>query len=252
MSITTVAGDLTLANQVSTAGGDITLSPAGNVNLAYNGTVVTQTTANLTITRPVLLQANATITQTVGNSADTLLFNGTIDSPGTAYSLTVTGAGDNVTFIGAIGSTDPLSALTVTSAAALTIPNVGNSVGPSAGVGILSIAAGAAGSIAFSGTYYQTSGNQSWAAGILGSSRTLTTSAATTFLTPATLAIHGDFTSTAGNATLISNDIDMGNFGTWNLGASTPLFLYPGTDYGDEYRLSAIGWNLDSDGTGTA
>ena len=249
LNVTTASGDLTLASQISSGTGDISLSPAGNVNFAYSSLpIITQTTANLTIARPVILQADATITQVTGSGLDTIQFQSTIDSQNsTARALTVTGAGDNVIIAGATGASNQLSSLTVTSGAVISVYNVGNSATPSAGVATLSVTADTTGSIIFSGSYYQTGGNQSWIAGTSATPRSLTTLGATSWYTQATLAVEGNLTS-ATSQTFYSNDINLGGYGAWNWGSSNTLHFYtytPSTQMNVGYDDgNSAHWNL--------
>jgi cytoskeletal protein CcmA (bactofilin family) len=225
------AGSLYLNQSVTTTTGNITLSPTGSVYLNYvtPAYVISQTTGNLTVSRPVILQANAAIRQTTGSSSNTILFDtgATINSPTTAHALTVTGGGTNVTFTEAIGAADSLSALTVTSAGTVTVANVGLDAAtdiPGVTTGALSITGTTA--VTCTGTFYYTTGTQTWQAGTIGGTAeaiTMSGAAATAFITNGKLNLYGNVTSATYDLTLRSNDIGLNpggtTFGAWNTGA---------------------------------
>ena len=243
------AGSLYLDQSVTTTTGSITLSPTGSVYLNYAAPafVVSQTTGDLTVSRPVILQANAAIRQTTGSSSNRILFDtgATIDSPSTAHNLTVTGVGNDVTFTEAIGATNPLASFTVTSDATISMANIGNTGTPAAGAATVSATASTTGAISYTGTYYRTTGAQSWVAGDSGTPHTLTANHAAEWYAGATLTIHGNFMSTMGNATLRSADIDLGNFGSWTMtGRTLNLYTVTGGTAMNVGTLGAGGWEL--------
>ncbi len=90
---------------ITVASGALTLS-APTIELAANSS----SGINQNFNGPVTLGANVTLTST---NKGNIFFSSTIQSPGTAFSLSVT-SGGTTTFSGAIGgSSNPLSALTV-------------------------------------------------------------------------------------------------------------------------------------------
>ena len=69
------------------------------------GTVISQTAADLLITRPVVLQKDSKVSQSPGDSAKTLSFASTIDDTSSgSYTLTVDGGASVVSFSEAVGS----------------------------------------------------------------------------------------------------------------------------------------------------
>ncbi len=255
VSITTQAGDLVLSGPISTGTGNITLSPAGTVYLNYpsgTGNIITQSTANLTVTRPVILQENATIVQTTGNAANTLTFNAINDEAANANTLTITGNASAVTLNDPIGVSVPLSGLTITGNT-VSLDDVG-AVGTSAGAVSVSVTAATTGGVNLLGSWYRTTGAQTWQAGTVATPRAITTSAATTLFSNTNVNVYGNVDSSTAsyNLTIRASDIDLNplgaTFGSWNLGTNT-LNLYTATastlmnvgfDSGN-----AAHWNLD-------
>ena len=256
VSITTQLGDLVLSGPISTGAGNITLSPAGTVYLNYptgTGNIITQTTANLNVTRPVILQENATIVQTTGNAINTLTFTTVNDEAANTNTLTITGNASAVTVNGPIGASFPLNGLTITGGT-INIANIGNSGTLAAGAVSVSVTAATTGGVNLLGSWYRTTGAQTWQAGTVATPRAITTSAATTIFSNTNVNVYGNVDSSAAgyNLTIRADDIDLNplgaTFGTWNLGTNT-LNLYTATastvmnvgfDSGN-----ALDWNLD-------
>ncbi|POR01131.1 hypothetical protein AU468_08770 [Alkalispirochaeta sphaeroplastigenens] len=246
--LSTAAGDIRLNQPLQTLGGAITIAPEDTIELNHNGTVISQTTANLTFCSPVQILQDSVISQSLGNAGNSLTFEGTIDS--TANNALTIDAGDSVLNLqGAVGSINPLSTLIVNANAAISIANLGNSVGPINGTtGATTVQAGTAGSITFTGDYYRTGGDQLWVAGTSATPRSLTANNAATWITQSTLTVQGNFTSTEGNPVLISNDIDLGDFGVWNwAGRDLHLRTFASARAMNIGFNSGLGsdWNLD-------
>ncbi|WP_460057645.1 beta strand repeat-containing protein [Spirochaeta dissipatitropha] len=234
LNIDTSAGDLILSQQINAGGGNVTLSPLENLVFNFSADpVISQTMANLTVSSQVVLEQDAEIFQSAGHVDNTLSFEQTINSGTSARSLTINSGASNIELLSSLGDTNALSLLTINSDGLLEINDIGHSGNGSSGVeGIVTVTMDTNGSIDFIGNYYHSSVNQTWQAGTALNPRALTvTTADIEFITPETLGMYGNLTSTVAgnNVTIRSNDIALNpggdSFGTWNLAANT-LYLY--------------------------
>ena len=131
-AITNTAGDISLTGIVNASGGGgaVTLTPFGNINLNYGlAALITTAAGNILLQRPVVLQANASMSTTGGN----VNFTSTVDG---AFDLTLAAAAGTVNFGAAVGGT-ALTSLTIVSASLVT--NVGGATINVGGAGAISI-----------------------------------------------------------------------------------------------------------------
>ena len=168
-------GDVNITNNIGTGIGTVTITQAGQVDLAnvstsgsiavsgsnidLNGSTYSSTGGAITFTGAVDLESTGTVTisATGGDDTDDITFSSTIDDTGSNSDLVVTtgttGLGD-IAFGGVIGFTNALGSLEVDSGSRLDILNIGKT----AATGVLGNTTIDAGSeVRFYGTTYHTS-----------------------------------------------------------------------------------------------
>ena len=260
----TAAGDLSLGGQVSTVSGDQTYTPAGKLLLNFAGTVLSSSGSNITINSATTLLQDATISEGSGIATKKIWFKGIAATIDGGKTLSIDGGSVNngeIVLEGAIGAdaSGTLASLQIYNASKISIADIGTA-GQNGVSGSTTIGDAHATSIACLGSVYRSLGTQTWQSGTSASPGSLSTSQLATLWrsTSATtgvsrINIYGNFDSSSGDSTFISNDIGLNagspnTFGSWTLGTKTLSFyaqnpaakLCIGYDSG-----LATDWNLD-------